>query len=270
MGVSTQEIADQLGLTQGAVLQPVFRARQKLRRALGRLRTARRTDVDCLEFRRTAGADPQHLEPAALAHARGCRAARRTCANCGPGRAHPAALRVTAVIAGRRWRPRLPGSERLDRRRWMHSPASIVGACWWNPPVVGNPRHSLAQTSWNTWPTSPVAARTHGTAGRPGRGRRGARARRGSGCGPRPSPSLTPTAASFPRPPRAAPRGPDRGGPVTVMVLRRTSAGPSGRFPEPGLRGPDRACGARQHRGDRCRRTPRVDHRRGACGREWL
>jgi RNA polymerase sigma-70 factor (ECF subfamily) len=35
MGLSTQEIADQLGLTQAAVLTRLFRARQKLRRMLG-------------------------------------------------------------------------------------------------------------------------------------------------------------------------------------------------------------------------------------------
>jgi RNA polymerase sigma-70 factor (ECF subfamily) len=34
MGLSTQEIADQLGLTQAAVLTRLFRARHKLRRAL--------------------------------------------------------------------------------------------------------------------------------------------------------------------------------------------------------------------------------------------
>jgi len=34
MGLSTQEIADQLGLTQAAVLTRLFRARNKLRRAL--------------------------------------------------------------------------------------------------------------------------------------------------------------------------------------------------------------------------------------------
>jgi RNA polymerase sigma-70 factor (ECF subfamily) len=35
LGLSTQEIADQLGLTQRAVLTRLFRARNKLRRALG-------------------------------------------------------------------------------------------------------------------------------------------------------------------------------------------------------------------------------------------
>jgi RNA polymerase sigma-70 factor (ECF subfamily) len=35
MGLSTQEIADQLGLTQAAVLSRLFRARQKLRASLG-------------------------------------------------------------------------------------------------------------------------------------------------------------------------------------------------------------------------------------------
>ncbi len=35
MGFTTQEIADELGLTQGAVLTRLYRARQQLRRALG-------------------------------------------------------------------------------------------------------------------------------------------------------------------------------------------------------------------------------------------
>ena len=35
MGYSTDEIARELGLTQGAVLTRLFRARQQLRRALG-------------------------------------------------------------------------------------------------------------------------------------------------------------------------------------------------------------------------------------------
>jgi len=35
MGFTTQEIAEQMGLTQGAVLTRLFRARQQLRRALG-------------------------------------------------------------------------------------------------------------------------------------------------------------------------------------------------------------------------------------------
>jgi RNA polymerase sigma-70 factor (ECF subfamily) len=35
MGLSTQEIAEQLGLTQAAVLTRLFRARNKLRRTLG-------------------------------------------------------------------------------------------------------------------------------------------------------------------------------------------------------------------------------------------
>jgi RNA polymerase sigma-70 factor (ECF subfamily) len=35
LGLSTTEIADQLGLTQGAVLTRLFRARQRLRKQLG-------------------------------------------------------------------------------------------------------------------------------------------------------------------------------------------------------------------------------------------
>jgi RNA polymerase sigma-70 factor (ECF subfamily) len=40
MGFSTEEIARELGLTQGAVLTRLFRARQRLRRDLGVTRSA--------------------------------------------------------------------------------------------------------------------------------------------------------------------------------------------------------------------------------------
>jgi len=104
--------------------------------------------VDCLEFRRAAGADPQHLEPGALAHAAGC----PRCA------AH---LRDLLVLDGRLLAAlrvplsspaRSPGGTRsparigLDRRRWMALAASIVagvlvGTLLW----VGGPRDSLAR-----------------------------------------------------------------------------------------------------------------------------
>ena len=104
--------------------------------------------MDCLEFRRTAGADPQHLEPAALAHARGCP---RCAAHLRELQALDerilAALRVPLSSPGRAVGGlRSPAGPGLDRRRWMALAASIVagvlvGTLLW----VGNPRHSLAQ-----------------------------------------------------------------------------------------------------------------------------
>ena len=104
--------------------------------------------MDCLEFRRAAGADPQHLEPAALAHARGCP---RCAAHLQELRALDerilAALRVPLSSPGRAVGGlRSPVVTGLDRRRWMGLAASIiagvlVGTLLW----VGNPRHSLAQ-----------------------------------------------------------------------------------------------------------------------------
>jgi hypothetical protein len=80
--------------------------------------------MECLEFRRQAGADPHHLGPEARQHAAAC----RRCTG------HLAALRRRgAAIAV------------LDRRRWMGLSASIVGGVvvgvllW-----VGGPRNSLA------------------------------------------------------------------------------------------------------------------------------
>jgi len=104
--------------------------------------------VDCLQFRRAAGANPQHLEPAALAHARGCP---RCTAHLRELQALDerilAALRVPLSSPGRAVGGlRSPVVTGLDRRRWMGLAASIVagvlvGTFLW----VGNPRHSLAQ-----------------------------------------------------------------------------------------------------------------------------
>lgn len=105
--------------------------------------------MDCLEFRRAAGADPQHLEPGALAHARGCQ---RCAAHLRELQALDerilAALRVPLSSPGRAagGRRSPPAGIGLDRRRWMGLAASIVagvlvGTLLW----VGNPRDSLAR-----------------------------------------------------------------------------------------------------------------------------
>jgi len=83
MGLTTEEIASQLGLTQAAVLTRLFRARQKLRKRLVPARTRRELVVDCLEFRRLAG-------PTRSIRTRPCSST-------------PRAVRVAPVTCARRW-----------------------------------------------------------------------------------------------------------------------------------------------------------------------
>jgi len=103
--------------------------------------------VDCLEFRRLAGADPQHPEAAVLEHAAGCpRCAGYLRQTQELDRHIHAALSVPVPpsVAGRATGAApVPG---LDRRRWYALAASIVagvmvGTLLW----VGGPRNSLAQ-----------------------------------------------------------------------------------------------------------------------------
>ena len=103
--------------------------------------------MDCLEFRRLAGADPQRPGPEALAHAGTCP---RCAAHLRQLRALDerirAALEVPVRASG--WVPPLAAapSRGFDRRRWLALAASIaggvlVGTLLW----VGGPRDSLAQ-----------------------------------------------------------------------------------------------------------------------------
>ena len=103
--------------------------------------------MDCLEFRRLAGADPQHPDAAVLEHAAGCpRCAGYLRQTLELDRHILAALSVPVPpIAGRAKvaAASVPG---LDRRRWYALAASIVagvlvGSLLW----VGGPRNSLAQ-----------------------------------------------------------------------------------------------------------------------------
>ena len=102
--------------------------------------------MDCLEFRRLAGADPQHPEAAVLEHAAGCpRCAGYLRQTLELDRHILAALSVPVPPrhARRATGSAVPG---LDRRRWYALAASIVagvlvGSLLW----VGGPRNSLAQ-----------------------------------------------------------------------------------------------------------------------------
>ena len=104
--------------------------------------------MECLEFRRIAGADPQHLEPAARDHV-------ASCPRCTAYLHQMLALDVRILAALRVPAPGpnaevlRPGRSSilgLDRRRWMGLAASIVagvlvGTLLW----VGGPRNSLAE-----------------------------------------------------------------------------------------------------------------------------
>jgi hypothetical protein len=102
--------------------------------------------MDCLQFRRTAGADPQHVDAASRAHAEAC-----------PGcTAHLRELRSldARILAALEVPVPAPdvamvGSSapmvRLDRRRWLALAASIVGGVLVGTLLwVGGPRNSLA------------------------------------------------------------------------------------------------------------------------------
>jgi len=108
--------------------------------------------MDCLQFRRAAGADPQHLEPEARAHAADCPQCAGYLRDMLELDARVlAALRVPAPgpagsggaeTGHRRGLRAVPG---LDRRRWLAMAASIVagvliGTLLW----VSQPRESLA------------------------------------------------------------------------------------------------------------------------------
>ena len=103
--------------------------------------------MDCLQFRRIAGADPQHLDATATAHAAAC----PRCA----GHLHQlrsldarirAALEVPVPVASAA--PASPAAPvvGLDRRRWLALAASIVGGVLVGTLLwVGSPRNSLAR-----------------------------------------------------------------------------------------------------------------------------
>lgn len=103
--------------------------------------------VDCLQFRRIAGADPQHLEAAARAHAEACpRCAEHLRQLRSLDARILAALEVPVPAAGAAPAGRGTPVVGLDRRRWLALAASIVGGVLVGTLLwVGSPRNSLAR-----------------------------------------------------------------------------------------------------------------------------
>ena len=103
--------------------------------------------MDCLQFRRAAGADPQHLDDAARAHAESCP---RCAAHLGELRSLDARI-LAALAVPVPGAADVPGGTptpivRVGRRRWLGLAASIVagvlvGTLLW----VGGPQNSLAR-----------------------------------------------------------------------------------------------------------------------------
>lgn len=193
--------------------------------------------MQCLEFRRAAGADPQHLEPAARHHAAAC-----------PGCAEylrqvlsldehiSAALRIPGP-GGRAERPALSSVPGLDRRRWFALAASIVagvlvGTLLW----VGGPRNSLAHDLIEHLAHEPqaLAATT-----RPEEGEVLARVLERGGIRLRPEAGLVSYASSCRFRGRTVPHlvVQTDGGPVTVMVLRNERPAAPVSFDEQGYTG---------------------------------
>jgi hypothetical protein len=104
--------------------------------------------MECLEFRRAAGADPKHLAAGAAAH-------RDSCPRCAEFLRQMlvldekilAALSVPVPELGSAGRePRVVQFPKIERRRWMALAASIVGGVMIGTLLwVSEPRTSLAQ-----------------------------------------------------------------------------------------------------------------------------
>lgn len=102
--------------------------------------------MDCLEFRRVAGADPRHLEAAAEAHARDCP---RCAAHLRRLRQFDErilkALQVSIPRSLAEPAAATPPVVGLDRRRWLALAASIVGGVLVGTLLwVGGPQDTLA------------------------------------------------------------------------------------------------------------------------------
>jgi len=193
--------------------------------------------VDCLEFRRLAGADPQHPDSAVLEHAAGCPRCTGYLRQTQELDRHIlAALSVPVPPrhAGRATGSAVPG---LDRGRWYALAASIVagvlvGSLLW----VGGPRNSLAQDVLAHMEHEPEALVVTTT---PADGSVLGRVLERGGIRLRPEVGTVSYANSCRFRGRTVPHlvVQTDGGPVTVMVLRNEPLDAPVRFAEQGFAG---------------------------------
>ena len=193
--------------------------------------------MDCLEFRRLAGADPQHPDAVMLEHAAGCpRCTGYLRQTLELDRHILAALSVPVPPrhAGRATGSAVPG---LDRRRWYALAASIVagvlvGSLLW----VGGPRNSLAQDVLAHMEHEPEALVVTTT---PADGAVLGRVLERGGVRLRPEVGTVSYANSCRFRGRTVPHlvVQTDGGPVTVMVLRNERLEAPVRFAEQGFAG---------------------------------
>lgn len=195
--------------------------------------------MDCLEFRRLAGADPQHPDAAVLEHAASCpRCAAYLRQTLELDRHILAALRVPVSVPDSRRASAsgaaIPGR---DRRRWYALAASIVagvlvGSLLW----LGGPRNSLAQDLVEHMGHEPEALVVTATPADPAV--LGRVLERG-GIRLRPEVGTVSYANSCRFRGRTVPHlvVQSDGGPVTVMVLRHEPPGDPVRFAEGGFSG---------------------------------
>lgn len=194
--------------------------------------------MDCLEFRRTAGADPARFGAEARAHAASCPACAQYLVEALAFDAKIlAALRVPVPDVPRDDPRRRAGQVQwIDRRRWLALAASIlggvtIGSLLW----VGSPRDSLARALVGHVQHEPGAT----TVTAPADPARLAEVLRRGGIRLRPGIGTVSYAESCTFRRRTVPHlvvQTDRG-PVTVMVLRHESVAGPVRFDEQGYRG---------------------------------
>ncbi len=195
--------------------------------------------MECIEFRRAAGADPQHLNAEAVAH-------RATCPRCAEflrqtlalDEKIAAALRVpvpeleSAVAA-----PNIVAFPRIERRRWIALAASIVagvlvGSLLW----VAEPRTSLAEDLVKHMTHEPGAMVATSAPADP---TKVAGVLAADGIGLRPDAGMVSYAQTCPFRGRTVPHlvVQTDAGPVTVMVLRHEKVRTPVQFDEGGYAG---------------------------------
>lgn len=191
--------------------------------------------MDCLEFRRIAGADPQHVRGGAREHAADCAGCAQHLQRLRAFDERILAALCVPVPAARGPRVATTASG-LDRRRWMALAASIVGGVLVGSLLwVGSPSSSLARDLVEHMGHEPHSL----TSSAPADGTTLERVLERAGIRLRPGLGTVSYANSCEFRGHTVPHlvVQTERGPVTVMVLRHESAGAPVRFDEQGFSG---------------------------------